>query len=147
MKAEELVTHQPRRPRFASPPDQVGIALDDRIRVGQMLAQIELEEIIGKTQRWARAGRLDRGLSLSLPYFDEQTMEICWRELMVIPRGRIPFLPAFVVVAAQDESRRVAAEGGLGVATRIHLLAQLLALELAFSGGGGLPAVPAGVKD
>jgi hypothetical protein len=127
--------------------DQAGIALDDRIRVGQMLAQIELEEIIGKTQRWARAGRLDRGLSLSLPYFDDQSMEICWRELMVTPRGRIPFLPAFVVVAAQDESQRVAAEDRMCAATREHLLAQLHALELAFSGGRRLPAAPAGVKD
>ncbi len=112
-----------------------------------MLAQIELEEIITKTQRWARAGRLDRGLSLSLPYFDDQTMEICWRELQVIPRGRIPFLPGFVVMAARDESQRVSAQKGLNAATRAHLLAQLQALEQAFAGGGPLPPAPVEVKD
>ncbi len=147
MKAEELVVYQELEARISNAEDPDGIAMEDRVRVGQMLAQIELEEIIVKTQRWARAGRLDRGLSLSLPYFDEQTMEICWRELEVIPRGRIPFIPGFVVIAARDESQRVRAEGSLSAATRGHLLAQLQALELAFAGAGPLPSERAGMKD
>jgi hypothetical protein len=147
MKAEELVAYQELEAKITGAADQAGIAPQDRLRLGQMLAQIELEEIIVKTQRWARAGRLDRGLSLSLPYFDERTMEICWRELEVIPRGRIPFIPGFVVIAARDESQRVRSEGTLSAATRDHLLAQLQALELAFAGAGPRPTERAGVKD
>ncbi len=147
MTTDELVTRKELGARISKPSTEVGIAQGDRIRVGQMLAQIELEEIIGKTQRWARAGRLDRGLSLSLPYFDDQSMEVCWRELEVIPRGRIPFIPGFVVAAARDESQRVLAERGLSGGTREHLLAQLHALELAFSGGRPLPPAPVAAKD
>jgi hypothetical protein len=122
--------------------ERTGFAQVDRVRVGQSLAEIELDEIIGKTKRWARAGQLNRGLSLTLPYFDDQVMEIRWRELQVIPRGRVPFVPAFVVIAARLESEKANREDGLSATTREHLLGQLRRLDLAFGGGahdlGGL---------
>jgi hypothetical protein len=113
-----------------------GIAQEDRIRLGQTLAQIELDEIIGKTKRWAKAGQLNRGLRLTLPFFDDQVMEIRWRDLEVIPRGRVPFIPAFVVIAARQEGERAGQEKGMTPTTREHLQAQLRRLELAFGGGG-----------
>ncbi|MCX6027118.1 MAG: hypothetical protein NTY23_12840, partial [Chloroflexi bacterium] len=62
-------------------------------------------------------------------------MEIRWRELEVIPRGRVPFLPAFVVIAARLESEKASRENGLTATTREHLLGQLRRLDLAFGGG------------
>jgi hypothetical protein len=113
-----------------------GIVQEDRIRVGQALAQIELDEIIGKTKRWAKAGQLNRGLRLTLPFFDDQAMEVGWRDLEVIPRGRVLFVPAFVVIAARQEGERVGQEKNMTPATRAHLLGQLRRLEMAFGGGG-----------
>ena len=115
--------------------ERTSFAQVDRMLVGQSLAEIELDEIIGKTKRWARAGQLNRGLSLTLPYFDDQVMEIRWRELEVIPRGRVPFVPAFVVIAARLESEKASLENGMSATTREHLLGQLRRLDLAFGGG------------
>ena len=115
--------------------ERTGVAQVDRVRLGQSLAEIELDEIIGKTKRWARAGLLNRGLSLTLPYFDDLVMEIRWRELQVIPRGRVPFVPAFVVIAARLESEKANRDNGLSATTREHLLGQLRRLDMAFGGG------------
>jgi hypothetical protein len=143
MKADEQTKVRRFDVQVTAGPDETGILSADRIRVGQMLAQMQLEEMIGKTQRWARDGRLDRGLSLTLPFFDDVSMEIRWRELEVIPPGRVPFIPAFVVIAARAEVEGVAAEEGLSATTREHLLGQLHALEKAFltgaPGQAGLP--------
>jgi len=109
-----------------------GLLEQDRIRVGQALAQIELEEIIGKTKRWAKAGKLNRGLSLTIPFFDDQVMEIRWLDLEVIPPGRIPFIPAFVVLAARREAEKASCNKSLTPTTREHVLAMLRMLELAF---------------
>jgi hypothetical protein len=143
MKTDEQTTVRRFSAQVTEDPAETGILSADRIRVGQMLAQMQLEEMIGKTQRWARDGRLNRGLSLTLPFFDDVSMEICWRELQVIPPGRVLFIPAFVVIAARAEGERVAAEAGLSATTREHLLGQLRALERAFvtgaAGRAGLP--------
>jgi len=143
MKADQQTTVRHFDVQVTEDPGETGILSADRIRVGQMLAQMQLEEMIGKTQRWARDGRLNRGLSLTLPFFDDASMEIRWRELQVIPAGRVPFIPAFVVIAARAEGERVAAEEGLSATTREHLLCQLRTLEQAFvtgaPGRAGLP--------
>ena len=132
MKTDEQTTVRHFSARVTEDTAETGILSADRIRVGHMLAQMQLEEMIGKTQRWARAGRLNRGLSLSIPFFDDDLMEIRWRELQVIPPGRVPFIPAFVVIAAHAEGERVAADGRFSATTREHLLGQLRALEHAF---------------
>jgi len=143
MKADQQTTIRHFDMQVTEDPGETGILSADRIRVGQMLAQMQLEEMIGKTQRWARDGRLNRGLSLTLPFFDDASMEIRWRELQVIPAGRVPFIPAFVVIAARAEGERVVAEEGLSATTREHLLSQLRTLEQAFvtgaPGRAGLP--------
>jgi hypothetical protein len=88
--------------------------------------------IIRKIWRRARARSLDRGLRLSLPYFDDEAMEVRQREVEVIPRGRIMFVPAFVVLAARREKELVAAEGGMSEETKQHLLGLLGILEREF---------------
>jgi len=54
--------------------------------------------------------------------------------MVIIPRGRIPFVPAFVVLAARQEIERVLAEAGLSEATQAHLVELLQALAGAFAG-------------
>ncbi len=46
---------------------------------------------------------LNRGLSLSLPYFDDQDMELKNLDFDVIPAGRVMFVPAFLVMAVSAE--------------------------------------------
>ncbi len=94
----------------------------------------ELQGILRKVWRRARSRSLDRGLSLTLPYFDDTAMEVRSWEMEVIPRGRIPFVPAFVVLAAQREKGRVAADPGLSESTRRHLVGLLDILEREFAG-------------
>jgi hypothetical protein len=94
----------------------------------------ELQGIVRKIWRRARSRSLDRGLSLSLPYFDDTAMEVRSWEMEVIPRGRIPFVPAFVVLAAQREKERVAADPELSESTQRHLVELLGVLEREFAG-------------
>ena len=72
------------------------------------------------------------GLSLSLPYFDDQNLEMKKSNLEIIPAGRIMFVPAFVVRASRGEQAKVAQDTRLNASTRKHLLAQLEAFETAF---------------
>jgi len=75
---------------------------------------------------------LNRGLSLSLPYFDDQALEIKLLNFEVIPAGRIMFVPAFVVQASREEQVKVAQDTRLSPSTRKYLLQELEALALAF---------------
>jgi hypothetical protein len=104
-----------------------------RIVQERALVRLQLEEMVAKIKRRAQAQALNRGLSLSLPYFDEQLLEIRWREIEVIPPGRVMFMPAFVVLAARREQERVASDTKLSDETKQHLQSLLQALEQAFS--------------
>jgi len=103
---------------------------------GRELARLQLEEMIDKIRRRALASALNRGLSLSLPYFDDRSGEMCWREIPIIPRGRVLFVPAFVVLAARAEATRVEGDHNISPFTKAHLLGLLRSLEEAFSPPG-----------
>jgi hypothetical protein len=75
---------------------------------------------------------LNRGLSLSLPYFDDQSLEMRMRDFEIIPAGRIMFVPAFVVRASREESAKVAQDTRLDPATRRHLIDELELLGQSF---------------
>jgi hypothetical protein len=75
---------------------------------------------------------LNRGLSLSLPYFDDQVLAMKMRDFEVIPAGRIMFVPAFVVRAARLEQAKAGQDTRLSVSTRKHLLIELKMLEEVF---------------
>ncbi len=107
--------------------------LGQLVNQGRALARYETLEIINTIQQRANAGDLNRGLSLSLPYFDDQDLELKTREIVVIPAGRIMFVPAFVVRAASEEQAKVAQDTRLNPSTRKHLLAELVELEKAFA--------------
>ena len=107
--------------------------LGQLINQGRALARYQTRQIIHTIQHRARAHELNRGLSLSLPYFDDQALQLKLYAFVVIPAGRIMFVPAFVVRAAREEACRVAQDTRLSPSTRTHLLAELTQLEQAFA--------------
>jgi hypothetical protein len=109
--------------------------LGQLVNQGRALARYETKEIICTIQRRAAARDLNRGLSLSLPYFDDQALEMKIHYFQIIPAGRIMFVPAFVVRAAREEQAKVAQDTRLSPSTRKHLLAELKTLEQAFKSG------------
>ncbi len=106
--------------------------LGQLVNQGHALARYQTGVVIGKIQRRVEVHDLNRGFSLSLPYFDDQMLEMKMYDFEVIPAGRIMFVPALVWRAARREQAEVAQDMRLSHSTRMHLLAQLKALELAF---------------
>jgi hypothetical protein len=102
------------------------------ISQGRALARYQVGVVIGKIQRYAKAGDLNLGFSLSLPYFDDQTLETKMHDFEVIPPGRIMFVPALVWRAARQEQEKVQQDTRLNESTRMHLLSELKVLERAF---------------
>jgi hypothetical protein len=107
--------------------------LGQLVNQGRALARYQVGEIIRTIQRRAASHDLNRGLSLSLPYFNDQTLAMENYSFEVIPAGRIMFVPAFVVRAAREQEGKIAQDTRLSQSTRKHLLAELSALDQAFS--------------
>jgi hypothetical protein len=107
--------------------------LGQLVNQGRSLARYQVDEIIRTIQRRASSHDLNRGLSLSLPYFNDQTLAMENYSFEVIPAGRIMFVPAFVVRAAREQEAKIAQDTRLSQSTRKHLLAELSALDQAFS--------------
>lgn len=107
--------------------------LGQLVNQGRALALYEVEEIIRTIQRRAASHELNRGLSLSLPYFNDQTLTMENYSFEVIPAGRIMFVPAFVVRAAREQEAKIAQDTRLSQSTRKHLLSELRTLDQAFS--------------
>ena len=110
--------------------------LGQLVNQGRALARFQTREIIATIQRRAAANDLNRGLSLSLPYFDDQSLEMKFQSFDVIPAGRIMFIPGFVVLAARKEQVKVEQDTRLDRSTRKHLLAELRMMEAAFQPDG-----------
>lgn len=106
--------------------------LGQLINQGRALARYRTQEIIQTIKNRAQAGSLNRGLSLSLPYYDDQELRMNKTIFDVIPAGRIMFVPAFVVRAARDEAAKRIQDTRFNQSTRNHLLAELKMLEDAF---------------
>ena len=107
--------------------------LGQLVNQGRALAHYKVQEIVRIIQARVVEHRLDRGLWLSLPYFDDRKMAIEYYDFMIIPAGRIMFVPAFAVLAAREQQVKIAEKANLSFATRKHLLAELHDLELAFT--------------
>ncbi len=106
--------------------------LGQLVNQGRALANYQVQKIIARIQERAAAGSLNRGLRLSLPYFDDQELKIDISNFEVIPAGRIMFVPAFVVRAVQQEAVKVSQDTRFNPSTRKHLLHLLELLEDAF---------------
>jgi hypothetical protein len=109
--------------------------LGQLVNQGRALARYETQEIIRTIQERAAQHDLNQGLSLSVPYFDDQSLTMELTTFEVIPAGRIMFVPAFVTKAAHDEQAKVAEDTRLGPSTRRYLLQELKMLEQAFDAG------------
>jgi hypothetical protein len=106
--------------------------LGQLVNQGRALAMYQVKEIICRIQERASTGSLNRGLRLSLPYFDDQDLKIDISNFEIIPSGRIMFVPAFVVRAVRQEEVKVSQDTRLNPSTRKHLLNLLDLLEQAF---------------
>ncbi len=106
--------------------------LGQLVNQGRALARYMTADIVRTVKARADAQSLNRGLSLRLPYFDDQDLELQTHNFVVIPAGRIMFVPAFVVRAAREEQAKVAQDTRFSASTRKHLLAELQMLEEAF---------------
>ena len=106
--------------------------LGQLVNQGRALAIYQVRDIIARIKQRAEAGNLNRGLRLSLPYFDDQDLKIEISNFEVIPSGRIMFVPAFVVRAARQEEVKVSQDTRYNPSTRKHLLHLLDLLEQAF---------------
>jgi len=106
--------------------------LGQLVNQGRALANYQTRQIIARIQERASSGNLNRGLSLSLPYFDDQELRIDISKFEVIPAGRIMFVPAFVVRAVHQEQVKVSQDTRYNPSTRKHLLYLLDLLEQAF---------------
>jgi hypothetical protein len=106
--------------------------LGQMINQGRNLALYKTNQIIKEIKRRVAANDLNRGLGLSLPFFDDQDLKMRLLEVGVIPFGRIMFAPGMVVRAMQEEAAKVAQDTRLNASTRRHLLLELYALERAF---------------
>ncbi len=106
--------------------------LGQLVNQGRALAIYQVREIISRIKQRAEAGSLNRGLRLSLPYFDDQDLKIDISNFEVIPSGRIMFVPAFVVRAVRQEEVKVSQDTRFNPSTRKHLLHLLDLLEQAF---------------
>lgn len=106
--------------------------LGQLVNQGRALARTYTREIITKIRSRAEAGTLNRGLSLSLPYFDDAALALRLYPVEVIPNGRIMFVPAFVVLAMRLMEEKINNDNCLNPSTRKHLLAQLKSIENVF---------------
>jgi hypothetical protein len=106
--------------------------LGQLVNQGRALARYRTREIIPTIKKRAQAQSLNRGLSLSLPYFDDQELRLKTHNFVIIPAGRIMFVPAFVVRAAIDEQAKVSQDTRFNISTRNHLLSILKMLEMEF---------------
>jgi hypothetical protein len=106
--------------------------LGQLVNQGRALANYLTNEIIILIKHRAVEQSLNRGLSLRLPYFDDQDLRIETHNFVVIPAGRIMFVPAFVVRAALDEQAKIAQDTRFSQSTRRHLMAELQMLGGAF---------------
>jgi len=102
------------------------------INQARVLANFKTDGIIREIKVRAEKQSLNRGLSITLPYFDDQTLEMEKSKMEIIPAGRIMFVPAFVVRVSRGEQAKVVQDTRLNASTRKHLLAQLKNLETAF---------------
>ena len=106
--------------------------LGQLVNQGRALTTYQVKEIICRIKERALAGSLNRGLRLSLPYFDDQELKIQISNFEVIPSGRIMFVPAFVVRAVRQEEVKVSQDTRYNPSTRKHFLCLLDMLEQAF---------------
>jgi hypothetical protein len=100
---------------------------------GRALARCQNAEMVQTIRERAARHDLNRGLSLSLPYYDDRTLRLKTYDFVVIPVARIPFMAEFVVRAAEREKTQVWQDPSLSQSTRVHLVKELEYLRKSFN--------------
>jgi hypothetical protein len=97
--------------------------LGQLVNQGRAMASYETGEIVQTISRRAVANDLNRGLSLSLPYFNDQDLEMKMYDFEVIPAGGSCLCwPSSCVCAARLEQVKGGPDTHLSPSTRKHLL-------------------------
>ncbi|MCX8061368.1 MAG: hypothetical protein N3D16_02170 [Anaerolineales bacterium] len=96
---------------------------------GRLYSEYLTKEIISTIHQRESQHTLNRGLTIHLPYFDDQLLEIEYLDLEVVPPGRIPFEEVFLYNAVQNAKQQVFNDKKLSPTTRQHLLSELELLE------------------
>jgi hypothetical protein len=102
------------------------------VNQGRAFAYYQVREIINTIKDRAVTHELDRGLRLSIPYFNDRSLQIDHYDFNVIPSGRVMFVPAFVVLAVRAQAARVAQDMRLSQSTRRQILMEFGMFEKAF---------------
>lgn len=102
------------------------------INQGRALARYKTGQIVQSIRERVANGSLNRGLSISLPYYNDQDLSMAEINMEVVPAGRIAFKPVFMVRAVHLESAKVAQDTRLNASTRKYLLQGLDVLENEF---------------
>ncbi len=106
--------------------------LGQLVNQGRALACYQVALLCATIKRRAAQHKLDRGLSISLPYFNDETLTMETYDFDVIPGGWVMFTPAFVVIAVRQQGAKVAQNMRLNQSTRKNLLKELSTIERAF---------------
>lgn len=112
--------------------------LGQLINQGRAYARYQTIQMINLIKERSSHNELNRGLSLNLPYFDEQALEMKTLSFEVIPYGRILYVNAFIVLAVRQELATVARNIHLDPNTRKYLMAELHMFESSFYQSDGL---------
>ncbi len=99
---------------------------------GRALAHYYTVRLIDELMARWRRGEIARGLTLFIPYLDEQRYQMDTYKVVVVPNARIPFRPQFVVSACRVAQREVRLNPRLSQATRWQLISHLDQLIHAF---------------
>ncbi len=106
--------------------------LGQLVNQGRALARYEVLQICETIQRRAATHALDRGFSLSLPYFNDQTLALELYDFDVIPSGRVMFVPSFVVLSVRAQGAKIIQEARFNRTTRLNLVKELYLIERTF---------------
>ncbi len=106
--------------------------LGQLVNQGRALANYEVSKICETILHLSELHNLDRGFSLSLPYFNDQTFSLELLNFDVIPRGRTMFVPAFLVLAVRAQGAKVIEDTRFNRTTRMNLVKELYSIERAF---------------
>jgi hypothetical protein len=96
---------------------------------GKWLSAFLLNELVADFDRLLKENSLNRGISFSLPYFDDRTLDVCYYNFSAIPAGRVMYTPAFVLLAIQKEGVRLFHNSQLSPNSRENLLQTLSAIQ------------------
>lgn len=103
------------------------------VEQGRAYSEYLTKVIVSTIRQRENQHTLNRGLTISLPYFDDQRLEIRYLDLEIVPAGRIAFEEVFLLQAVQKAKQFVFNDSKLSPTTRQHILAELAFLENSFS--------------